>query len=92
MHPDSQLKDAINKGFDPKSLYNPHLNHVAEPVRSILEDYSKVPEDKILQHVQALVCGAITLEPFFLLYVTDSKKRDEAFAIVSFQPPIISSL
>src|SRR4051794_36148481 len=52
MHPDSQLKGAVTKGFDPKLLYNPHLDHVGEPVRTILEEYSNIPADKILQHVR----------------------------------------
>jgi hypothetical protein len=55
MHPDSQLKDAVTKGFDPKLLYNPDLDHVGEPVRTILEEYSNIPADKILHHVRQLV-------------------------------------
>lgn len=55
MHPDSQLQDAVTKGFDPKLLYDPNLDHVDEPVRSILEEYSNIPADKILEHVRQLV-------------------------------------
>jgi hypothetical protein len=66
MHPDSQLKDAVTKGFDPKLLYNPHLDHVGEPVRTILEEYSNIPADKILQHVRQLVRISSDLMYFLL--------------------------
>jgi hypothetical protein len=55
MHPDYQLETAIQKGFDPKSLYTAELTQVNEPVRTILEIYSKIPADEILQHVKDLV-------------------------------------
>lgn len=55
MHPDSQLQNAVTKGFDPKLLYDPNLDHVEEPVRSILEEYSNIPADQILEHVRQLV-------------------------------------
>ncbi|KAJ5223943.1 hypothetical protein N7468_008485 [Penicillium chermesinum] len=64
MHPDSQLKKALAKGFDPKSLYDPNLDHVDEPVRSILQDYSKIPADRILQHVQELRDRAFAIFPY----------------------------
>ena len=61
MHPDSQLQDAVTKGFDPKSLYDPNLDQVDEPVRSILEEYSNIPADKILEHVRQLVSTPIPI-------------------------------
>lgn len=64
MHPDSQLQDAVTKGFDPKLLYDPNLNHVDEPVRSILEEYSNIPADKILDHVRQLRDRAFKIFPY----------------------------
>lgn len=59
MHPDSQLETAVQNGFDPKSLYSLELTKVNEPVRKILEQYSKIPAPLILQHVKDLVSDAI---------------------------------
>jgi hypothetical protein len=58
MHPDSQLETAVKSGFDPKSLYSTELTEVNEPARTIIEKYSKIPADNILQHVKDLVCGS----------------------------------
>lgn len=58
MHPDSQLETAVKNGFDPKSLYSTELTKVNEPARTILEQYSKIPAEKVLQHVKDLVCGS----------------------------------
>nr|BAW27597.1 putative methyltransferase [Aspergillus stellatus] len=64
MHPDTQLKEAVTKGFDPKSLYDPNLDHVKEPVRSILEEYSQIPANEILAHVQKLRDTAFAIFPY----------------------------
>nr|UOK93806.1 atlF [Penicillium chrysogenum] len=64
MHPDYQLQDAVTKGFDPKLLYDPNLNHVDEPVRSIIEEYSNIPADKILDHVRQLRDRAFKIFPY----------------------------
>lgn len=55
MHPDTQLQSAVKDGFDPKSLYSTELTKVNEPARTILEKYSKIPAENILQHVKDLV-------------------------------------
>lgn len=55
MHPDNQLETAIKNGFDPKSLMALELTKVNEPVRTILEEYSRVPAGQVLQHVTELV-------------------------------------
>jgi hypothetical protein len=55
MHPDAQLKAAVNNGFDPKSLCQPRLTTVKEPVRTILEKHGSIPADKIVDHVNELV-------------------------------------
>lgn len=55
MHPDSQLEVAIQNGFDPKQLYSSGLEVVQEPIRTILEQYSRISSAEILQHVQDLV-------------------------------------
>lgn len=65
MHPDSQLETAIQKGFDPKSLYSAELTNVNEPVRTILEQYSKIPAAEILQHVKDLVSNPLPLPSGF---------------------------
>ncbi|KAJ5388993.1 uncharacterized protein N7496_000061 [Penicillium cataractarum] len=64
MHPDSQLETAIQKGFDPKSLYSAELTNVNEPVRTILEQYSKIPAAQILQHVKDLKDRAFAVFPY----------------------------
>jgi hypothetical protein len=55
MDVDAQRETAIEKGFDPMSLYNPNLNAVSEPVRSYLEKQGNIPVDQILDHVRELV-------------------------------------
>ena len=55
MHPNSQLKKAVEKGFDPKVLYSSDLTHINESIRKILKNYSNIPDDQILQHVKGLV-------------------------------------
>lgn len=55
MNPNAQLKTAIERGFDPKVLYSAELKSVKEPIRSILEEQSNIPAEKILAHVQEVV-------------------------------------
>ncbi|KAJ5282944.1 hypothetical protein N7497_001892 [Penicillium chrysogenum] len=64
MHPDSQLETAVKSGFDPKSLYSTELTKVNEPARTILEKYSKIPADNILQHVKDLRDRAFAVFPY----------------------------
>lgn len=51
----AQRETAIEKGFDPMSIYNPNLNVVSEPVRTYLEKQGNIPAEKILDHVKELV-------------------------------------
>lgn len=51
----AQRETAIEKGFDPMSLYNPNLNDVGEPVRTYLEEQGNIPAEQILAHVKKLV-------------------------------------
>lgn len=55
MDVDAQRETAIEKGFDPMSLYNPNLNVVSEPVRTYLEKQGNIPAEKILDHVKEQV-------------------------------------
>lgn len=63
MHPDHQLETAVKNGFDPKCLMALDLTKVNEPVRTILEEYSRVPAARILQHVTELVSDSVQFQP-----------------------------
>nr|UPX44787.1 hypothetical protein FAC4K13_04 [Penicillium camemberti] len=64
MHPNNQLETAIKNGFDPKSLMALELTKVNEPVRTILEEYSRVPAGQVLQHVTELRDRAFKVFPY----------------------------
>lgn len=51
----AQRETAIEKGFDPMSLYDPNLNVVSEPVRTYIEEQGNISGEKILDHVKELV-------------------------------------
>ncbi|KAL2783209.1 hypothetical protein BJX66DRAFT_345152 [Aspergillus keveii] len=64
MHPDAQLKAAVNNGFDPKSLCQPRLTTIKEPVRTILEKHGNIPADRIVDHVNELRDRAFAVFPY----------------------------
>ncbi|KAL2826215.1 hypothetical protein BDW59DRAFT_161054 [Aspergillus cavernicola] len=64
MHPDAQLETGLKNGFDPKILKTDPLTSVKEPVRTILEKYSKVPADKIVSHVNEVRDRAFVVFPY----------------------------
>lgn len=45
----------VSSGFKPNDYYDPDIQTVNEPIRSILEKYSKVPGDRIVDHVNDVV-------------------------------------
>ena len=48
----SPSQDGVNRQF---SWYEPELTEVKEPARTILAEYSKIPEEKIIDHVKEVV-------------------------------------
>lgn len=49
-------QDGINRQF---SWYESDLAKVKEPARTILVEYSKIPEEKIIDHVKEVVGRAL---------------------------------
>lgn len=82
---ESDLKSILGGGFDPHKFawYEPELIEVPEPAKTLLEKYSKIPSEQVVDHVKKVVshfpfdggnayanqCGMI--------------QRDRAFAVVS---------
>ncbi|GCB21217.1 hypothetical protein AAWM_04102 [Aspergillus awamori] len=54
-------QDAINRQF---SWYEPELAQVKEPARTILAEYSKIPEEKIIDHVKQVRDRAFAVFPY----------------------------
>ena len=54
---ESDLQSMITKGVDPRELpwYETDLKEVPEPAKTILEKYSRIPSDQIVQHVKDVV-------------------------------------
>lgn len=54
---ESDLRSMMTKGMDPRELpwYEVDLKEVPEPAKTLLEKYSKIPSDQVVQHVKALV-------------------------------------
>ncbi|KAJ5222627.1 uncharacterized protein N7469_008867 [Penicillium citrinum] len=50
---ETDLQKMLANGADPKELpwYEPKINDVPEPAKTILESYSKIPPGQVLQHV-----------------------------------------
>lgn len=46
------MQDGVNRQL---SWYEPELAQVKEPARTILAEYSKIPEEKIIDHVKQVV-------------------------------------
>lgn len=76
-------QDGINRQF---SWYEPELAEVKEPARTILAEYSKIPEEKIIDHVKEVV----SVYPYYSKMYTEYdfiQQRDRAFAVVSLHLP-----
>lgn len=54
--PQQNIKEALSTGnFNELSWYEPELETVTEPARTLLEKYSGIPADQIKEHVKKLV-------------------------------------
>lgn len=51
------LQKMLANGGDPKELpwYEPNIDNIPEPAKTILENYSKIPPEQVLQHVMGVV-------------------------------------
>lgn len=54
---ETDLRSMIANGLDSKSLawYESDLQEVPEPAKTLLEKYSKIPSDQLVQHVNSMV-------------------------------------
>lgn len=54
---ENDLRSMLSQGMDPKELpwYEPTIDEVPEPAKTILEKYSNIPSDQVLQHVMEVV-------------------------------------
>lgn len=54
---ETNLRSMIANGSDPKSLpwYESDLEEVPEPAKTLLAEYSKIPSDQVVQHVNSMV-------------------------------------
>jgi len=41
--------------YDPSKYYDPEIQIVREPARTILEKYSKIPNERIADHINEVV-------------------------------------
>lgn len=67
---ESDMRDALTKGKDPRELpwYKTDFEEVPEPGKTILEEYSKIPPDQVLQHVKAVVSQVSLLSTNSLIF------------------------
>ncbi|KAK6352249.1 hypothetical protein TWF730_009080 [Orbilia blumenaviensis] len=61
---DPRLEAAIERGFDPQAVYDPDLTEVKEPMKTILEKYSNIPENEVLSHINRLRNRAFSIYPY----------------------------
>lgn len=45
----------LSSSFKPNDYYDPDIQTVQEPVRTVLEKYSRIPSEKIVDHVNEVV-------------------------------------
>lgn len=45
----------LSSSFKPNDYYDPDIQTVKEPVRTVLEKYSRIPSEKIVDHVNEVV-------------------------------------
>lgn len=80
----NDLQSMLSKVMDPKDLpcYEPTIDETPKPAKTILEKYSKIPSERVLQHVMdivgedGLIYGSIDL-------LTCSLKRTSLFGCKS---------
>ncbi|KAJ5895224.1 hypothetical protein N7495_006915 [Penicillium taxi] len=75
---ESDLQSMLAKGMDPRDLpwYEADLAEVPEPAKTILENYSHISPDQVLQHVMDMVSHAIVFDgvPSENLYASDLRE------------------
>jgi hypothetical protein len=59
--PEIDPGSSLSKSHDPHKLpwYEPELTEVQPKAREILENYSNIPPDEVVQHVNKLVRGSV---------------------------------
>lgn len=64
------LRSMIANGLDPRTLswYEDDLKEVAEPAKTLLEEYSKIPSDQVVKHVNGMVSLAVLICPLGDVY------------------------
>lgn len=56
----------LPSGFEPSKWFQPELESVPEPARTLFAEYSKIPDEKIIEHIDEVV----STELLALLYVS----------------------
>jgi hypothetical protein len=54
---ESDLRSILDGGFDPHKFpwYEPDLVEAPEPAKTLLEKYSKIPPEQVVEHVKKVV-------------------------------------
>lgn len=52
----AQPEPELPLGYDKNQFYNPDIQSVEEPIRTLLEKYSRIPDENIVDHVNEVVC------------------------------------
>ncbi|RAK97331.1 class I SAM-dependent methyltransferase [Aspergillus ibericus CBS 121593] len=60
-HAENSSQDGLNRQY---SWYEPDLAQIKEPARTILVEYSKIPEEKIIDHVKQVRDRAFAVFPY----------------------------
>ena len=45
----------VPSNFDPSKWFQPELTSVPEPARTLFAGYSKIPDEKIIEHIDEVV-------------------------------------
>lgn len=45
----------LPSGFKPSKWFQPGLESVPEPARTLFAEYSKIPDEKIIEHIDEVV-------------------------------------
>jgi hypothetical protein len=59
---ESDLKSILDGGFDPHNFawYEPELAEAPEPAKTLLEKYSKIPTEQVVEHVKRVVSYSLS--------------------------------
>ncbi|OQE38936.1 hypothetical protein PENCOP_c007G03133 [Penicillium coprophilum] len=63
---ESDLRSILDGGFDPQKFpwYEPELIEAPEPAKTLLEKYSKIPPDQVVNHVKKVRDRAFAVFPY----------------------------